>query len=112
MERRARTARCGEQKSARGIACADARGNARAERADADSAQLDDRESHLRIRTAEESCTMKCFRTLCVVALIFPSIAFAADDPLAGIHDLLFSGRLAEARDQLAKAERTFAARS
>jgi CHAT domain-containing protein/Flp pilus assembly protein TadD len=56
---------------------------------------------------------MRCFRVLLVVvALMFPSLAFAADDPLAGIRDLFLSGCNNEARDQLVKACRAFRAQS
>jgi len=55
---------------------------------------------------------MRYLRALCLSALMVPSLAFAAEDPLAGIRDLLLSGRNKEAREQLLKARQTFRAQA
>jgi CHAT domain-containing protein len=53
---------------------------------------------------------MRWIVALCVVVLIVPIAAFAADDPLTGIRDLMLSGQYKEARAQLVKARDAFAA--
>jgi len=51
---------------------------------------------------------MKHIRALCVVVLMTPSLAIAAEDPLAGLRELFMGDCHAEARDQLVKAVHTF----
>jgi len=55
---------------------------------------------------------MKGLRALCVAVLLFPSLAFAADDPLAGVRERMLSGCYDEVRDQLVKACHAFRERS
>ncbi|HEV7484506.1 MAG TPA: CHAT domain-containing tetratricopeptide repeat protein [Thermoanaerobaculia bacterium] len=51
---------------------------------------------------------MRFLRAARLVVLLLPSVAFAQDDPLAHVRDLLSSGCHAEARDELVKACHTF----
>lgn len=53
---------------------------------------------------------MKGFRSLAFAALMIPSIAFAAENPFAGVQELLHARRHQEAREQLVKVRDTFAA--
>lgn len=53
---------------------------------------------------------MRSLRAVCFVTLLVPSLAYAAADPLAGIRDLLLSGRNKEAHEQLMQARETFRA--
>src|SRR5215813_6813159 len=46
---------------------------------------------------------MRFLRALILLVLLVPAVAFAEDDPLARVHDLLSSGCHAEARDELVK---------
>jgi tetratricopeptide (TPR) repeat protein len=56
---------------------------------------------------------MKYCHAFCIaVILMLPSPAFAAGDPLAGIRELLLSGRYKEARAQLVTARDTFIAQA
>jgi CHAT domain-containing protein len=55
---------------------------------------------------------MRIIRAFCVaVILLLPSLAFAADDPLAGIRELIVD-KPKEAREQIVKARDTFVAQS
>jgi len=51
---------------------------------------------------------MRYLRAFCIAVMMLPSVAFAAEDPLAGIRDLLLSGRTKEAHEKLLKARETF----
>jgi CHAT domain-containing protein/tetratricopeptide (TPR) repeat protein len=51
---------------------------------------------------------MRFFRALSVVVLLFPSVVFAQDDPLARVRNLLASGCYDEARGDLVNACRAF----
>ncbi|MEO8380913.1 MAG: CHAT domain-containing tetratricopeptide repeat protein [Acidobacteriota bacterium] len=55
---------------------------------------------------------MSKLRVLCLFIWMLPVVAFAADDPLAGLRDLVLSGRHKEARVQLEKARETFIAQT
>jgi CHAT domain-containing protein/predicted negative regulator of RcsB-dependent stress response len=55
---------------------------------------------------------MRFLRALSVLVLMFPAVAFAEDDPLGRVRDLLSSGCYDEARDDLVKACQVFHERS
>jgi CHAT domain-containing protein/predicted negative regulator of RcsB-dependent stress response len=55
---------------------------------------------------------MRFFRALSLMVLLFPSVVFAQDDPLARVRNLLASGCYDEARDELVSASRRFHERS
>jgi CHAT domain-containing protein len=55
---------------------------------------------------------MRYLRALGLAVLMLPSLAFAADDPLVGVRDLLLSGCYDEARGHLVKACHEFSRQS